>query len=276
MYLLPTITAFISGNDTICSNTENISNIQVDLGGIPPFTFEYSLNGVVQNPITTNYTPYYISTNIAGTYDLVSFSDAVEVGNLSGQAFITVVEAPNAEFIPEPDTMTILYTSTKMIDMSTGNINSWLWNFGDNSSVSNASSPFHTYSDSIASYQINLLVRDVFGCSDSTYKIVTVRDDFWFYIPNSFTPDSDDTNDKFQIRYHGIREETFIINIYNRYNEVVFSSENINELSTDNGWDGRHHVKDFALPGGTYVYELYFQDFDGWKHHENGFINLIR
>ena len=275
-YLLPTITAFISGNDTICSNTNDISNIQVDLGGIPPFIFKYSIDGVVQEEISTNSTPYNISSNVAGTYDLISFSDAFESGNLSGQAFITVVEAPKAEFIPEPDTMTILYTSTKMIDLSTGNINSWLWSFGDNSPFSNASSPFHTYSDSIASYQINLLVRDAFGCSDSTYKIVIVRDDFWFYIPNSFTPDSDDINDRFQIRYHGIREETFIINIYNRYNEVVFSSENINELSSENGWDGRHHTKGFPLLAGTYVYELYFQDFDGWKHHENGFINLIR
>jgi hypothetical protein len=30
------------------------------------------------------------------------------------------------------------------------------------------------------------------------------------------------------------------------------------------------------LPPDTYVYEMYFQDFEGWKHKEYGHIILIR
>ena len=275
-YLLPTITAFISGNDTLCSNQEEMAKVKISLGGIAPFNFIYSINGVSQSQITTNNSPYIINTNQAGLYELISFSDAYESGNLSGQAYVTIVQAPNAEFIPEPDTMTILYTSTKMLDISSGDINSWVWNFGDGSPISYSSSPFHTYLDSIANYQISLVVKDVSGCRDSTSRIVTIRDDFWIYIPNSFTPDSDDLNDKFQISYHGIREETFIINIFNRQNEVVYSTEDIFDLDSNNGWDGNHQTKNFPLPGGIYVYELYFQDFDGWKNQKNGYINIIR
>ena len=38
---------------------------------------------------------------------------------------------------------------------------------------------------------------------------------------------SDDINDRFFISYHGIRESSFTINIYNRANEVVYSTTNI-------------------------------------------------
>ena len=102
LYLLPVITAFISGNDTICSNRENAANINVSFTGIPPYTFEYSVNGVAQPQITTIDNPYIISTNVEGVYDLLSFSDAVEVGNLSGQGFVTISQAPIADFDLNP------------------------------------------------------------------------------------------------------------------------------------------------------------------------------
>jgi len=27
---------------------------------------------------------------------------------------------------------------------------------------------------------------------------------------------------------------------------------------------------------GTYIYEMYFQDFEGWKHQESGQLSIIR
>ena len=66
LYLLPTITAFISGSDTICSNKLNAANISVSFTGVPPYTFSYSINGVAQQEITTIDNPYIISTNTEG------------------------------------------------------------------------------------------------------------------------------------------------------------------------------------------------------------------
>ena len=87
-------------------------------------------------------------------------------------------------------------------------------------------------------YQVSLIIQDDNGCSDTTFKQVRITDDYWMYIPSSFTPDLDGINDKFCIAYHGIREATFTFNVYTRYSELVYSTNNINELNCENwvGW----------------------------------------
>ena len=146
-----------------------------------------------------------------------SFSDANEVGGISGEAIITVLPPPKADFEAQPDTMSTIYTTAQFIDLSIGNIDSWLWDFGDNTNYNYTQNPLHTFPDSIGLYQINLITTNKDGCSDTTTKEVFIKNDYWMYIPNSFTPDSDGVNDRFCIAYEGVREETFIFNIYNRF-----------------------------------------------------------
>ena len=276
LYLLPTITAFISGNDTICSNRQSPANVSVAFTGIAPYTFSYSINGIAQQQITTMDNPYIISTREEGVYDLLNFSDAVEQGNLSGQGFVTISNAPVADFQLNPNETSILYTTIEMIDKSSESVISWDWDFGDNIGYSLAQNPKYTYPESVAQYQISLRVADANGCADSVYRILSITDDHWIYIPNSFSPNSDAVNDLFYISYHGIRESSFTINIYNRSNEVVYSTKNIFDLSIDNGWDGTHQSKGFKLPFGTYIYEVSYQDIEGWKYFKQGGINIIR
>ena len=276
LYLLPVITAFISGNDTICSNTGNAANINVSFTGIPPYTFEYSVNGVAQPQITTTDNPFVISTNVKGVYDLLSFSDAVEQGNLSGQGFVTISQAPIADFIINPSEASILFTTVEMIDKSVGNIYNWEWDFGDGLGLSTIQSPKYTYPELVALYQVSLKVKDTKGCVDSAFKILNITDDHWIYIPNSFSPNNDDINDKFFISYNGIREGSFSINIYSRSNEIVYSTQKLEDLSFNNGWDGKHKFKNFKLPIGTYIYEVSYQDIDGWKYFKQGNINILR
>ena len=276
LYLLPTIEAFISGNDTICSNKNTPAEVNVAFTGITPYTFNYSVNGVIQGEITTTNNPYTIETNEDGVYNLISFSDAVEQGGLSGQAFVTIQDAPVADFQLSPNETSIIYTTIKMIDKSTNNTNSWQWDFGDNLGYSTAQNPSYTYPEEVSQYQIFLKVRNAAGCADSIYKILNIVDDHWIYVPNSFTPNSDAVNDRFIIDHYGVLEQSFSINIFNRLNELVFSSNNIDELNKENGWDGKHLFKGFDLPSGTYIYELSYQDIEGWKHYKTDKINLIR
>ena len=41
-------------------------------------------------------------------------------------------------------------------------------------------------------------------------------------------------------------------------------------------WNGKHQKDGTPLPTGTYVYEMYLQDFEGWKHKEYGQIFIVR
>jgi len=270
-------TAFISGNDTICDNGPS-AIIKIDFAGIPPFNFEFAINGITQPSITTTLNPYIINTKEEGTYTLVSVLDAIGYGSVSGQAFATIRQAPKAEFTTITDTLSILYPSVQLNDVSIGNIVAWTWDFGDNTANEFTVNPFHIYKDSIGVYQLSLIVFDDFGCSDTTSRQLWVADEYWMYIPNSFTPDLDGKNDKFCIEFNAIRNETFLFKVYNSQGDLMYQNSDPESLSCNlnRGWDGSHYKTDSDLNPDTYVYEMYFQDFEGWKHKEFGFITLIR
>jgi len=271
------MSAFIGGNDTICDNAKISAQVKVYFNNaIAPYTFSYSINGTIQPSITTTNNPHIINTKEEGNYVLTHFSDANANGAINGSAMVTILESPIANFDPQPDSMTIIYTTTQLVDKSEGNIISWQWDFGDNSLQDFTENPYHTFKDTIGIYQVSLVIQDNKGCSDTAYKQVQITDDYWMYIPNSFTPDLDGINDRFCISYNGVREGTFTFNVYSRISELVYSTNNIHELDCENGWDGKHQVSGTDLPFGTYTYQIYYQDFDGWKHQETSEIIIIR
>ena len=273
---LSTISAFISGDDTICENDYDAAKVNVAFSGSSPFTFNFTINGVLQPSITTTINPYIIYTKAAGNYSLVSYNDANEFGSTNGQAIVTVLKPPNAEFDVQPDSTTILFPNAQMIDRSLGNIFSWEWDFGDNTSNKYIQNPFHSYIDSIGIYQISLIIYDENECSDTAQNFITITDEYWIYIPNSFSPDNDGVNDKFCLSHNGIRQGTFKFNVFDRFSNLVFATDNINDLSCENGWKGTHYKTDNELPMGAYIYQIYYQDLEGWKYQEASKLMIVR
>ena len=101
--------------------------------------------------------------------------------------------------------------------------------------------PEHTFENETGIFEVSLIVTDNLGCTDTTFKHIWIADEYWMYVPNSFTPDNDQINDRFCISFNGIRTETFSFNVYNRVSEVVYSTTNIIDLEcflNNNGWDG--------------------------------------
>ena len=279
-YPKPPLEAFISGNDTICSNDIVQAEVLVSFSAaVEPYTFVYEINGVNQPSITTTVNPYLINTTEPGTYTLSSFSDVNELGWVSGSAMVTVHQAPTALFATAADTLSILHPTIQLNDISLGNIIAWDWSFGDNTINDNNQHPKHTYQDSVGIYQISLIVTDNLGCSDTTSKQLWVADEYWMYIPNSFTPDNDGVNDLFCLAYNGIRENTFHFNLFDRLSNLVYATEDIMELKcflNANGWDGTHFKTGSDLPMGTYIYEVSFQDLQGWRHQDIGHLFIVR
>ena len=269
-------TAFISGNDTICDNEDNAS-IKVDFTGTAPFTFIYSVNGVNVNVIITQNSPYIINTKQEGLYLLEQFNDATSFGSVSGSGLVTVLESPKSVIHLVSDTLSILYPVANFVSKSIGDIVRWDWNFGDNTINNFSSTVSHTY-DSLGLYEASLIVMDGNGCSDTAINNVYIEDEFWIFIPNSFTPNNEEPNNKFCIEYNGIRENTFIFKVFNSQGDLMFQTDNPSALKCKigGGWDGKYLQKDMPLPADIYAYEFYFQDFQGWKHQEYGTITLIR
>ena len=283
-FLLNAQTAFISGNDTICDNASK-AIVTVDFTGAAPFTFSYLINGVNQSSITTQNTSYSILTSIPGTYTLQSFNDVtMSAGTISGSAIVTVLESPTAIIHLASDTLSVIYPIANFVSQSIGNIVSWNWNCGDNGLNINTEDALCTYSTS-GIYQAVLIIKDINGCFDTAIYNVWVNEEYRMYIPTSFTPDNKDPNNKFCIEYSGIRENTFLFKVLNSQGDLMYQSVTPSELrccinppncSVKGGWDGTYYKTSKKIPSDTYVYKIYFQDFEGWKHREYGSIMLIR
>jgi gliding motility-associated-like protein len=277
------LSAFISnvsgvGVMNVCSNEEDSIKVYFS-NGIAPYSFVYAINGVNQTAIPTSKNPHYIKVTETGTYTLTYFSDFISTSNvMNGSVEVVVTDKPTAIFSTDADTMSILYTTLKLQDLSEGNIVSWYWDFGDGT-YSYDPNPYHSYDKQLGIYQISLIATDDRGCRDTTSKNIWISDDYWMYIPNSFTPDNDGINDLFCLTHHGIREATFHFNVYDRFSNLVYATEKIADLEcflNENGWDGKHYKTGNDLPMGAYIYQMYYQDFDGWKHQESSEIIIIR
>jgi gliding motility-associated-like protein len=276
------MSAFISGDITVCSNSDQDAQVKVSFNyGTPPYSFVYAVDGVNQATIVTDDNPYYISTNTSGTYTLTYFADAISNGIINGSAQVTILESPIAKFSSDIDTISILDKNIKLQDLSKGNINSWNWSFGDGTTNSSEQNPYHSYESSPEGvYQIDLIVNDDQGCSDTTEKLIWISDSYWMYIPNAFTPNDDQKNDFFCLKYNGVIEETFFFKIYDRFTNLVFETTDITELECllddQHGWDGKDYETGKKLPLGLYLYQVYYQDFRGWKHDDVGELFIIR
>ncbi|MCX6267999.1 MAG: gliding motility-associated C-terminal domain-containing protein [Bacteroidetes bacterium] len=90
------------------------------------------------------------------------------------------------------------------------------------------------------------------------------------YIPNAFTPNGDGLNDYFLIL--GLPPENitlYNIQIFNRWGQMVFSSDNI-LLS----WDGT--LKGEICPEGDYVWVIFYEDNKKTKTSNKGTVTLLR
>jgi gliding motility-associated-like protein len=146
-----------------------------------------------------------------------------------------------------------------------------LWNFDDGTG-SQEVSPTHQFPiGQIGNYQVELIVITDQGCRDTTYRIVIVKDQLLFYVPNAFTPDGDQFNNVFlPIMTAGFSPATYEFYIYNRWGELIFESRD-----TEVGWDGTY--KGNMSQVGLYTWVIRFKDDDNDEKYEfSGHVNLMK
>ncbi|MNU98672.1 hypothetical protein D3C71_887880 [compost metagenome] len=100
---------------------------------------------------------------------------------------------------------------------------------------------------------------------DSIY--VNLQNEQTFYLPNSFTPNDDSNNDRFEYKGENIMVRN--IRIFNRWGEEIFS-----QAGTFTGWDGTYNGE--ACPTGMYAVSVIYEDCFGMPTEFNGHVNLLR
>ena len=106
---------------------------------------------------------------------------------------------------------------------------------------------------------------DINGCKATDQVVVYFRGSL--FVPNTFTPNGDGTNDRF---YALTREVTeFRLLVFNRWGEEIFGTDRI-----DGAWDGTFKGKESPID--TYVWRVDYTTTNGSAHTEFGHVNLVR
>jgi gliding motility-associated-like protein len=186
--------------------------------------------------------------------------------------YINAYPLPIADFDAVPSSVDLMEPVINFTNYSTG-ATSFFWDFGDYSAEDNTSgliNPHHTYSY-IGTYDVNLVAINGYGCKDSIRKQIAVKPDMAVFIPNVFTPDGNNVNEEFKPKGYGIKDEPYKLEIFDRWGEHIFTSENFNK-----GWNGIVKGNNAVAQEGVYVYKIELVDFAGKKKYYFGHVTLLK
>jgi len=222
---------------------------------------------LAKNPVHTYTSP--------GTYDItltVTSPNGCKTVNIYND-MITVWPKPNAQFVWEPEVVNEIKPVVNFINYSTGAID-YVWTFGDGDS-SNVKNPVHKYPQA-GTYNVMLVAISDKNCKDTVYAKIKVLEQYTFYAPTAFSPDGNGVNDYFFIMAHSILPDNFILEIYDRWGEIIWSTTKFYpDSERSEAWDGK--VKNGKIaPVGSYTWRCVFKDTHNRLHEETGVINIIR
>ncbi len=175
---------------------------------------------------------------------------------------ITVYPQPEADFTFAPDyvwvrSQTEAGTPVKFFN-TTRLGEQYVWDFGDGS-TSAEFQPVHEYME-VGTYYITLMAESADGCYDTlTHEIPVVVDGRGrLSFPNAITVFPDNPADEYYDRdepdpriFRPVAEgvEQYRLEIYNRWGELIFTSEDVNR-----GWNGFYH--DEPVKQDVYVWRV--------------------
>jgi gliding motility-associated-like protein len=216
----------------------------------------------------------FFAYNTSGTYDVTLTVTTANncVSTVVEPGWVTVHPVPFADFTtdPTPPIVTLLNPTIEFINQSTGNDFANDWTFGDGE-ISILSDPEHTYQDT-GFYDVVLVVTNIQGCMDTATQTVRVKPDFFFAIPNTFTPDGDGINDIFipgALELTGGTDRNYNFYIFDRWGELIYEAHQMSD-----GWDGTYKGK--IVKNDTYVWRIEVTDMEGTIHKYTGHVNVLK
>lgn len=236
-----------SPNDTICFNE---STTIWATGGV---TYSWSPSSFAAQPTndTTDVNP------TSPTVFRVIVTDAI---GCTDTAFTSINFSPIPSVDAGPNQI-INYGETALLN-ATSSTGTFFWSPATSIANTTIKSTSAQPSNS-TTYYANLM--DAYGCfvQDS----VTISLDGSLYIPNTFSPNKDGTNDVFKIYSEDIFE--FEILIFNRWGELLYESKDVSK-----SWDGT--FKGEVCKIDTYVWRIVYSDVNTSKNEIFGHVNIIR
>ena len=195
------------------------------------------------------------------TYEVI-VSDECQTFTVEGTTEIVVIR-PTANFTITSETV-FNNIPIQFQNLSTDAI-SYQWEFGDGGQ-STIVHPSNIYAEP-GFYTITLIATDEKGCTDTISRPLEVEEEWYIYIPNTFTPDGDRFNNFFTASTYGI--QTVAVTIFNRWGQLVFTSQDLNFK-----WDGTFNGE--VVIDGTYTYKVSFTTNSRRNRTLVGHVNVLK
>jgi gliding motility-associated-like protein len=200
-------------------------------------------------------------TNSTGCINTFTLNDAVEV-----------YEVPVADFSADPQAATIDNPTIKFTQLVNIPFALIKWDFGDSTNISTEPNPRHTYG-APGSYMVVMYTETEHGCWDRDTLEIGIVEDIKIFVPNAFSPNGDGLNDCFSIGgTTGDIIDVFQVIIFNRWGTMI-----CDKPVTDPNciWDGRD-MNGNIVPGDSYVFRIFGQNFRGAKKVYEGMVTVVK
>lgn len=213
--------------------------------------------------------PTHCYTNGSYNVTLTVVSDSGCLGSYVMPDYVTVYPSPKAGFAVTPDQID---EDQPVITVTNGSSDAtsvkYFLNDGHYFSKENFQHVVNTakLNQKLLIYQ---LVKNSYGCSDSTYKVLEIKPSYALYIPNTFTPNEDGLNDGFQAKGVGI--ETFKMQIFDRWGHLIFETDDINKP-----WNGTDKKGEKLIKEDTYVWKAQVTDVFHRNHDLVGHVLVLK
>lgn len=251
----------------VCEPASFTLTNETDTAMVQSFTWIISDGQMFTNQETIN------TANMpAGNYDvqLIVTSPQGCVDSVTYTNYLTVFPLPTANFNWSPNPIQMFTTEVTMSNLSFL-ASDYQWIMPDASpSFSDQEEPIITFPDGeTGEYPVTLIVTSDEGCKDSITQIIKVVPEVITYVPNTFTPDGDEFNQRWKITIEGIDIYDFNLLVFNRWGEVVWES---NDPSI--AWDATY--KGQRVPTGSYTWVIKAGDaLNNNKHIWKGNVNVL-
>jgi len=175
---------------------------------------------------------------------------------------------PIANFNTSTDN-TIVSDLITLTDLSSSEVPiiSWEWDFGDGN-ISNNQNPMHFYENE-GQYLICLKIQDENDCEDVKCHIINIYSNSYIYIPNIFTINEDNLNEKFLPIITGLNENSYKMFIYDRWGKLLFKTDDYKE-----GWNGKY--KGEQVTQDVYSYKISYKTISGGDKLYIGKVTLVK
>ena len=185
---------------------------------------------------------------------------------------VRIPEIPPAQpFIttnPPSDTAILLSQANLQFHNETIGGVSYVWDFGVAGGVTDEENPSFQFTET-GSYFVTLTAyKSYFVCPVDYTALIEVIPDGALFIPNAFTPNGDNANERFVLGGEGIRQLRCII--FDRWGREIMTFESI-----EDGWDGTDRGGNTA-PEGVYTYLVQALLNNGEQVERAGTVTLIR